>query len=111
MLSSYRLPKNRRPTHPGVILEETRADLRLTQQQMAASLGITRGRYAGIESGKRAVSLDTALRLERVFGTDAQSWMNMQIAVDLWDALHDRTFDEIKKLKPHKNMGRRAALT
>ena len=31
----------------------------------------------------RGVSADTALRLERYFGSDAQGWLNMQTAYDL----------------------------
>jgi len=31
----------------------------------------------------RGISADTALRLERYFGSDAQGWLNMQTAYDL----------------------------
>lgn len=94
------LPTNRRPTHPGEILEDDfRKELDLTQQALADMLGISRVRYAEIASGKRGITADTALRLERVFGTSAQLWLNMQAAVDLWDATHSKAYAEIKKLK------------
>ena len=33
--------------------------------------------------GKRAISADTALRLARYFGMEAQFWMNLQAHYDL----------------------------
>ena len=88
-MRSHPLPTHRRPTPPGEILEEDfRKELGLTQQALADHLGMTRTRYAEIANGKRAVTVDTALRLERVFGTSAQMWLTLQAAVDLWDALH-----------------------
>jgi antitoxin HigA-1 len=33
--------------------------------------------------GRRAISADTALRLERYFGASAQFWLNLQIGYDL----------------------------
>jgi plasmid maintenance system antidote protein VapI len=44
------------------------------------------GRIDEICAGKRAVTADTALRLARFFGTDAQSWMNLQAQYDLESA-------------------------
>jgi addiction module HigA family antidote len=36
-----------------------------------------------IVKGNRGVSADTALRLERYFGSEAQGWLNLQSAYDL----------------------------
>ena len=50
-------------------------------------------------AGKRAITADTALRLARFFGTDAQSWMNLQTHYDLIIAeqsLSDRLDREIQ---------------
>jgi addiction module HigA family antidote len=33
--------------------------------------------------GNRGISADTALRLERYFGSEAQGWLNLQAAYDL----------------------------
>ncbi len=40
-------------------------------------------RLREIVDGKRGVSADTALRLERYFGSEAQGWLNLQTAYDL----------------------------
>jgi addiction module HigA family antidote len=36
-----------------------------------------------IVDGNRGISADTALRLERYFGSEAQGWLNLQAAYDL----------------------------
>jgi addiction module HigA family antidote len=36
--------------------------------------------------GKRGITVDTALRLERLFGMDAQFWLNLQLAWELYHA-------------------------
>ncbi len=47
-----------------------------------------------------------AHRLARVFNTSLESWLNMQIAVDVWDELeaHKREYDRIKPLKPEPDI-------
>ena len=40
-------------------------------------------RISAIVNGRRAITVDTAIRLARYFGTSPQYWMNLQIAYDL----------------------------
>lgn len=40
-------------------------------------------RVSAIVNGKRAISVDTAMRLARYFGTSPQYWLNLQMACDL----------------------------
>lgn len=40
-------------------------------------------RLREIVDGNRGISADTALRLERYFGSQAQGWLNLQAAYDL----------------------------
>jgi addiction module HigA family antidote len=47
---------------------------------------------------RRSVSPDTALRLSRFFGGDAQSWLNLQAAYDLKIAEKDADLAEIVPL-------------
>ena len=77
--------KNRmRPIHPGEILrEEYMAPLGISANALARALGVTPARISEIVRQKRGITGDTALRLARYFGTDAQSWLNLQIAYDL----------------------------
>jgi addiction module HigA family antidote len=49
-------------------------------------MGIPLNRLNEIVRGKRGITADTALRLAKLLGTDALSWMNLQNAWDLWHA-------------------------
>ena len=82
------MSKNRmRPVHPGEILrEEYMKPLSLSSNALARALGITPARINDIVLERRGVTADTALRLARYFGGDAQSWMNLQMTYDLRQA-------------------------
>ena len=73
-----------RPVHPGEILrEEFMAPLGLSANALARALGVTPARINDIVRERRGITADTALRLARYFGTDAQPWINLQAAYDL----------------------------
>ena len=70
--------------HPGeILLEDFLKPMGITQYKLAKSMGVPQRRIGEIIAGKRSITADTALRLARVFGTDAQSWMNLQTHYDL----------------------------
>ena len=72
------------PVHPGeILLEDFLKPMKITQYRLAKSIGVPQRRIGEIIAGKRAITADTALRLARFFGTDAQSWMNLQTHYDL----------------------------
>ena len=96
-----RLPKNRRPTHPGeVFLGDFLIPLGITQKDAAERLRISYPRMNEIIKGKRSVTPDTALRLARFTGTEPEFWLNLQQAVDLWDAVHSDQASELKEIEP-----------
>lgn len=77
----------RKPTTPGEILrEEFLVPLGMTQVQLAARLGIPLQRINTIIVGRRAVTAETALLLAKALKTTPEFWMNLQTAVDLWEA-------------------------
>jgi addiction module HigA family antidote len=47
------------------------------------ALHISPSRLRDVVAGKRGVTADTALRLERYFGSEGQGWLNLQSAYDL----------------------------
>ena len=97
----FRLPKHRRPTHPGeILLEEFLKPLGLTQVEAAQRLRIPLQRLNQIVNGKRAVTPDTAFRLSRLLGTTPEMWLTLQMACDMWDALHAPAAKDIAKIKP-----------
>src|ERR1043165_7604128 len=73
-----------RPIHPGEVLrEDFMKPLKLSANSLARALGVTPSRVNDILRERRGITGDTALRLARYFGTDAQSWLNLQSADDL----------------------------
>ena len=73
-----------RPVHPGEILrEEYLVPLNMTANALSKKLGVTASRINEIVKEERGITPETALRLERCFGGDAQSWMNLQTMYDL----------------------------
>jgi addiction module HigA family antidote len=79
------MTRNRmRPVHPGEILrEEYLAPFGMTANALAIALHVPAPRINDIVRERRSISPDTALRLARFFGGDAQSWLNLQVAYDL----------------------------
>ncbi|MCD9005888.1 HigA family addiction module antidote protein [Luteimonas sp. XNQY3] len=73
-----------RPIHPGEILrEDFLVPLGMSASALATALRVPAPRVNDIVRERRAVTPDTALRLARYFGGDAQSWMHLQVAYDL----------------------------
>jgi len=73
-----------RPVHPGeVLLEDYINPMGVSVRALALALRVPYSRLREIVDGRRGVSADTALRLERYFGSDAQGWLNLQSAYDL----------------------------
>jgi len=97
------LPMHRPPTHPGeMLLTEFIEPANLTQTEVAQRLAISFPRLNELIKGKRGVTPDTALRLERLFGMDADFWLTLQLHWDLWQAKHAEDAKEIQKIKPIK---------
>ncbi len=88
------------PIHPGEILrEEFMKPLGLSSNALARALDVTPARINEIVREQRGISADTALRLARYFGTDVQSWMNLQTHYDIQCA-EDTAGRAIQKIAP-----------
>jgi len=73
-----------RPIHPGEILfADYIKPMGMSVHAVSKALHVPYSRLREIVDGQRSVSPDTALRLERYFGSDAQGWLNLQSAYDL----------------------------
>ena len=73
-----------RPVHPGEVLrEDFLKPLQLSANALSKALHVPAGRINDIVLERRGVTPDTALRLARFFGGDAQSWLNLQQIYDL----------------------------
>ncbi|MCA2997094.1 MAG: HigA family addiction module antitoxin [Burkholderiales bacterium] len=96
------MSKKLTPIHPGEILrEEFMKPLGLSSNSLARALDVTPARVNEIVRERRGISADTALRLARFFGTDVQSWMNLQAHYDIQCA-EDLAGKAIRKIAPHR---------
>lgn len=97
---SVRVPTHRPPTHPGEMLrEEFLKPLSLSQTELARRIGVSFPRVNELVHGKRAMTPDTALRLERLFGVEAQFWLNLQLAWDLYHAARGDAAANIRRIR------------
>jgi addiction module HigA family antidote len=77
----------RPPVHPGEMLrEEFLIPLDLSANRLAMDLRVPVTRISEIVNGRRAISANTALRLERYFGMSADFWLGLQKDFDLQTA-------------------------
>lgn len=100
-----RIPTHAPPTHPGeMLLEEFLRPLGITQTELAEALGVNWTRVNLLINGKRGVTPDTALRLERFLGMPADFWLTLQLRWDLYHAQHSPTAKEIQKIRPARKL-------
>jgi addiction module HigA family antidote len=81
------LPKHPPPTHPGeMLLQEVLEPLDVSQVEAARRAGVPFQRLNAIVCGRRAVSAQTALPLEKLTRMDAKFRLSLQVKWDLWRA-------------------------
>jgi addiction module HigA family antidote len=72
------------PVHPGVLLsQDFLKPKRIAQTRLAKGMGVPLRGISALIQGKRGISLETAVRLGRFFGMEAQFWTNLQSHYDL----------------------------
>ena len=77
--------KKRKPVHPGALLkEEVLIPLGLTVTKAADDLGVSRKTLSELINEKASLSPDMAVRISKATGTSPESWLNMQLKLDLW---------------------------
>lgn len=87
--------------HPGLILlEDWLKPLGLSQYALAKAIDVPPRRINEIAKGLRGITPDTALRLAAYFGTDAQSWLNLQTHYDT-ETAREAMADVLARIKHH----------
>ncbi len=95
-----RTPTHGPPTHPGeILLEEFLKPMGISHAELARPLAISYPRVNELIRGKRAMTPEIALRLERLLDIEAQFWLNLQIAWDLYQAQHSPAAQEIANIR------------
>jgi addiction module HigA family antidote len=75
---AFRAIDNLPPVHPGEILADELAELRLSARKFASHIGVPPNAVTAIINGDRRITAEMALRLGKVFGTGERYWMNLQ---------------------------------
>lgn len=70
-------------THPGEMIKDELKERGMTQKQLADETGIKTSVLSETINGKRSVSINVALALEKALDIPADVWMNMQTQYDL----------------------------
>lgn len=79
--------RNRQPTQPGVILKKYYLESRqLSISQFATATGMSRKHISHVVHGRASISPDAAYRFSVVLDTTAEFWLNLQNAIDLYEA-------------------------
>ncbi len=92
------LQRERKPTSPGEILKEHYLkDRRITITEFAEVIGCSRKHLSSIINGAARIEAGIASRIAVVLGTTPQFWLNLQNAVDIYEAKQT-----IKNWKPVK---------
>ena len=93
------IPKARRPITPGQVLREDFIDrLEITQGKFADALDVDRSTINEILNDNRAITPEMSLRLGHALRTSPGYWINLQLAVALYDAEHSPAKTEVERL-------------
>src|SRR5437588_240175 len=86
------------PPSPGEVLRRYIVDgERITQDELATAMGVSRLTVNQLINDKRTVTAETALRLARVLRTTPEFWLDLQRGLDLYNAKKALT-DQLKKM-------------
>jgi addiction module HigA family antidote len=91
---------NRCPSHPGAILREDMLPATgKTKAEIARLLGISRQHLRDIMEEKKPISPEVAVRVSKLFGGGAGTWVRMQGDYDIWHAERNVDVSKIPTLK------------
>ncbi len=97
------------PIHPGEILADELAELNISRTGLGRELHVPANRISQLIAGKRAMTADTALRLEKWPGVSAALWMNLQKRYEL-DIAREKTEAMLAMIKPLRQTGRQSEM-
>jgi antitoxin HigA-1 len=87
-------------SHPGRLLKRELAARHLSANRLALDIGVPSGRITDILNGRRSITADTAVRLGRYFGNNAQFWLNLQSQHDIALIERDKGNEIARRVRP-----------
>ncbi len=87
--------------HPGrIVRQECLEELKLTVTEAAKVLGVTRQTLNNLVNEKAAISPEMAIRLEKAFGSTADTWLRMQATYGLAQARKKENNIQVQRFVP-----------
>ena len=86
--------------HPGRLLKRELSARGLSANRLALDIGVPSGRITDILNGRRSITADTAVRLGRYFGNNAQFWLDLQSQFDIAVVERDRGVEITRRVRP-----------
>ena len=87
--------------HPGrIVRQECLEELKLTVTEAAKVLGVTRQTLSNLVNEKAAISPEMAIRLEKAFGSTADTWLRMQATYGLAQARKKENNIQVQRFVP-----------
>jgi antitoxin HigA-1 len=87
------------PTPGEILLEEFLKPMGISAYRLAKDIGVSQIRVGQIIAGKRAITVDTGLRLSKYFGMNDAFWTGLQLDHDAAVA-KDALANALSKIKP-----------
>lgn len=89
------------PVHPGCIVRHDCLEpLGLSVTEAARVLGVTRQALNNVVNEKAGISPEMAIRLSKAFGSSPETWVRMQAAYDLEQALKHQAKIRVERYHP-----------
>ena len=89
------------PPHPGLsVRHDCLEPLRLNVTEAARRLGVSRKQLSDIVNCHAGISPEMAIRLDRAFGGGADTWLRLQAAYDLAQAMKRTDAIKVERLSP-----------
>ena len=89
------------PPHPGLsVRHDCLEPLGLSVTEAARRLRVSRKRLSGIVNCKTGISPEMAIRLDKAFGGGAGTWLRLQAAYDLAQAMEWADAIHVERLSP-----------
>jgi antitoxin HigA-1 len=109
------MPENREfpPPSVGTLLKSRILDdMKITQDELARCLGVSRFSVNQLLNGRRGLSAEMALRLAHVFGTTADIWLRIQTQVDIFEAKRrlGNQIEELPRIREPVNLPEELAI-
>src|SRR5271165_756835 len=93
------MENNMPPVHPGAILrEDILKEMKLSITKTAENLKVSRKQLSEIVNEGASISAEMAVRLEDAFGVNAEFWLDLQKAYDIWKVKHSGRVQGISRI-------------